>query len=173
MVEVIFWDCLSSSRFVSCVNSYFRLHFNATWWTSEVPVWPPQSLGFWGQMTHEWKLFINFCLKSPWPLVYIVIMALFCIISGIWYRWTSTSTAWGSTSAAVENGHDGKWCTFVFPMKLFLCCEWQNADKTCRNLSSSFLVNCVCEPHTQFVVSFISLSPSSSCIHLDARVYWP
>jgi len=30
---------------------------------------PPQSLGFWGQMTPEWKLFINFCPKSafyPW-----------------------------------------------------------------------------------------------------------
>jgi len=31
---------------------------------SEVPVWPPQSLGFWGQMTPEWKLVINFCPNS-------------------------------------------------------------------------------------------------------------
>jgi len=25
---------------------------------------PPPSLGFWGEMTPEWKLFINFCPKS-------------------------------------------------------------------------------------------------------------
>ena len=30
--------------------------------------WSPPSLGFWGQMTSEWKLFINFCPKSAFQV---------------------------------------------------------------------------------------------------------